>query len=129
MLDQVFELSVPPQVFVCLFVGFWFCLVNETRHSVSDQTIHLRTRAIHLVTQKYLSMERRQGQGYEIVIFNIDREICFTGASKSTFLSFNSQCLSLLVKTASRGFSWQVPRCLAAVPSRKTFILCSKLSS
>lgn len=63
------------------------------------------------------------------VIFNIDREIFFTGASKSTFLSFNSQCLSLLVKAASRGFSWQVPLCLAVVPSRKTFILCSELSS
>lgn len=68
---------------------------------VSDQTIHLWNRAIHLVTQKHRNMERRQSWGYEERHFKVVREMCFTGATKSSLLLLNLQCLSLLVKTAS----------------------------
>lgn len=50
----------------CLPWPGFFCLrVNETGHMVSDQTIHLWNRAIHLVTQESRNMEHRQGRRYE----------------------------------------------------------------
>lgn len=81
--------------------GSFFLWVNETGHMVSDQAIHLWNRAIHLVTQKRRNMEHRQSWGYEEWHLKAGREICFTGANKSSLLLFNFQCLSLLVKTAS----------------------------